>query len=391
MTNLPNFEPYGYQIIEQLNQNNQSGRITYKAIDLKLQKFVVIKQFNFVNKKWDGYKEIEREITVLQSLNHSGIPKYLTQFDSNDGLCLVQEYKQAQPLSKYNVSNLELKEIKSIATQLLEILVYLQERIPPIFHRDIKPENILIDEVMKIYLIDFGLARIGNDTIALSSMMGGTLGFMSPEQVYNQKLTKASDLYGLGVTLICLITETKSSEIGNLVNFSDNKIAFREQVKVSWLNFKFINWLEQMIQPNPNNRYQNAKQALTALDSFTNLFNTKLFNSNLSQFKLAIKTMPILVGLIVGIFVTKLEVTFLDDQINPILSGLVFGMGAGLFTYGFLQEPIEYLIESQWLKLATPFYKKGLNNRAVALYIFTIILIGVLIGLGLITGVSGKT
>lgn len=263
MTSLPDFSPYGYQIIEQLNQNLQGGRITYKAIALKDNNPVIIKQFRFATSSdWNSYKEIEREISILQDLNHDGIPKYLAKFDPNNGLCLVQEYKEAQPLSKLRTFSPE--EIKSIAVQLLKILVYLQqERIPSIFHRDIKPENVLVDNQNKVYLIDFGLARIGNKTMALSSLMGGTLGFMSPEQVQNQSLTKASDLYGLGATLICLITQTKSKDIGSLVDFSTNKITFKD--KVPEFSIKFIKWLEKVVEPNPLNRYEDAESALRAL------------------------------------------------------------------------------------------------------------------------------
>jgi len=275
MTTLPDFSAYGYQVTEQLNQNLQGGIITYKALEIANQKPVVIKQFRFATRSdWDSYKAIEREIEVLQGLNHPGIPRYLAQFDPSNGLCLVQEYKEAQPLSKLRVFSPE--EIKSIATQVLEILIYLQKRKPSIFHRDIKPENVLVDEIssvsslpdggeIKAYLIDFGLARIGNNTMALSSLIGGTLGFMPPEQVHNQKLTKASDLYGLGATLICLITQTKSADIGTLVDFSTNKITFKD--KVSKFSLGFIQWLEKMVEPNPANRYQNARLALEALKS----------------------------------------------------------------------------------------------------------------------------
>jgi len=275
MTTLPDFSAYGYQVTEQLNQNLQGGIITYKALEIANEKPVVIKQFRFATRSdWDSYKAIEREIEVLQGLNHPGIPRYLAQFDPSNGLCLVQEYKEAQPLSKLRVFSPE--EIKSIATQVLEILIYLQKRKPSIFHRDIKPENVLVDEIssvssladggeIKAYLIDFGLARIGNSTMALSSLIGGTLGFMPPEQVHNQKLTKASDLYGLGATLICLITQTKSADIGTLVDFSTNKITFKDQV--SKFSLGFIQWLEKMVEPNPANRYQNARLALEALKS----------------------------------------------------------------------------------------------------------------------------
>lgn len=175
----PDFSPYGYQVTKQLNQNVQGGRITYEALEISAQKTVVIKQFSFATaNNLESYKAIEREIEVLQGLNHAGIPRYLAQFDPGDGLCLVQESKAAKPLSKCR--SFSIQEIKSIAIQLLEILVYLQERIPPIFHKDIKPENVLVDDnppvsslqnrgELRAYLIDFGLARIGNSTMAASS------------------------------------------------------------------------------------------------------------------------------------------------------------------------------------------------------------------------------
>ena len=261
----PDFSANGYQVTEQLNQNLQGGRVTYKAIHIATQTPVIIKQFRFANSdNWNSYKAIEREIEVLQGLNHPGIPKYLNRFDPGDGLCLVQEDCDAQPLSTSRSFSPE--DIKIIAVQLLEILVYLQEeRIPPIFHQDIKPENILVDDNIKVYLIDFGLARISNNTMALSSIMGGTMGFIPPEQIRNLKPTEASDLYSLGASLICLVTHTKSIEIGNLVDFDSNRFTFKD--KVPKFSLRFIEWLEKMVEPNPANRYQNAKLALEALQT----------------------------------------------------------------------------------------------------------------------------
>ena len=159
--------------------------------------------------------------------------------------------------------NFTIEEIKNIAIQILEILVYLQGRKPPVFHRDIKPENILIDDNNQAYLVDFGLARIGDNTLAVSSLFGGTMEFMPPEQIHNQKLTKASDLYGLGATLICLLTNTKSANIGRLVDFATNKINFKNQV--NYQDSKFIDWLEKMVEPLPTNRYPDAITALQEL------------------------------------------------------------------------------------------------------------------------------
>lgn len=263
MNKLADFSSFGYKLIKQLNHNLQGGRITYQAIDIKTHQSVVIKQFRFATtNNWDSYKEIEREIEVLKELNHPGIPHYISQFDSEEGLCLVQEYKSAQPLSSF--TTLSLEEVTNIAKQILNILVYLQERLPPIFHRDIKPENVLMDKNKKIYLVDFGLAKIGHKTMAFSTMMGGTFGFMPPEQLHNQQLTEASDLYSVGMTLICLITNTKSGDVGSLMDLSSNKVIFNK--KIPNVGVYFVNWLERMVEPNPTLRYQNAKIALEALE-----------------------------------------------------------------------------------------------------------------------------
>jgi serine/threonine protein kinase len=66
-----------------------------------------------------------------------------------------------------------------------------------------------VDEQMNVYLVDFGFARIGSAEGAMSSVAAGTFGFMAPEQIYNRELSNATDLYALGATLICLLTQTK--------------------------------------------------------------------------------------------------------------------------------------------------------------------------------------
>ncbi len=261
MSDLPDFSAYGYQTIRQLGLNVAGGRVVYLAAESNTQRQVVIKQFQFTKGSgWSEFKAVEREIEVLQGLNHKGIPHYIGSFESNDGYCIVQEYKNAQTLSALN--SYTPAQIKQIAVSVLEILVYLQKRIPPIIHRDIKPENIVVDEQLNVYLIDFGFARLGGGTAAMSSVAAGTFGFMAPEQIYNKDLTEATDLYGLGATLISLLTGTKSTEMDTLID-EDNKIAF--QSLLPKLSFRFIDWLEKMVAPKLSDRYPDAATAFEAL------------------------------------------------------------------------------------------------------------------------------
>jgi len=274
MSKFPDFSPQGYQIVREIGQNRTSGRVTYLATKIKNQLPVVIKQFQFAQSglSWSDYDTYEQEIQLLRRLNHPSIPWYLDSLETPSGFCLVQEYIPAPSLAEPR--NFSREEIQQIAIAVLEVLVYLQQQNPPIIHRDLKPENILVNSHLlpdnspeiKVYLVDFGFARIGGGEVAVSSVVKGTLGFMPPEQLFNRQLTEASDLYGLGVTLICLLTQTKSTQIGNLV---DDAYRIKFKHLAPKLNPKFASWLEKMVAPNIKNRYPNALTALKALQSIS--------------------------------------------------------------------------------------------------------------------------
>jgi len=262
MDELPDFTQYGYLLKEELGANCSGGRITYLAQDLHTEQLVVIKQFQFArtSSSWSAYSTHQREIEVLKGLQHPGIPSYLDSFQLPDGFCMIQEYKHAKPLSVNRSFSGE--DVRAIAMQVLEILIYLQNRIPPIIHRDLKPDNILVDDGLTVYLVDFGFARVGDGEVGVSSVVKGTLGFMPPEQLFNRQLTESSDLYGLGMTLICLLTYTKPNDIGSLVDIS-YKIKFRHLVPK--LSLPWVKWLEKMSEPRVKDRYSNAREALKAI------------------------------------------------------------------------------------------------------------------------------
>lgn len=269
MGNFPDFTSKGYQVIRELGTSRQGGRSTYlarriDAADSTATQQAVIKYFQFDNAtaKWSGFRAIEQEVQVLQNLDHPGIPRYLDAWELSHGFALVQEYKPAQSLATSCIWSPE--QIKQIAIAVLEILQYLQEQVPPIIHRDIKPENILIDEEsLQAYLVDFGIAQIGMARSQLTDTTAGTFGFMAPEQLYNDELSTATDLYGLGTTLITLLTGTPSYAIGQLFDYNSNRWQFRHLL--SHLSRQWLDWLDKMVAPNPRHRFSSAAAALHAL------------------------------------------------------------------------------------------------------------------------------
>jgi serine/threonine protein kinase len=292
--NYLNFSTQGYEVVRELGRNQEGGRITYLARVIKTQKLVVIKEFSFDSTAtdWSDTKVYEREIEILQQLDHPCIPRYIDSFATSASFCLVQEYKNATSLRTRNFSP---TEVKQIALSILEILVYLQQQVDPIIHRDIKPENILVDEQLNAYLVDFGLASKQSAEVAFSTLSTGTPGFVSPEEQFGYPLTQASDLYSLGATLICLLTNTLAADIGKVIENGDRwqfpKLSNR-------LNPRFRSWLLTMVQPNPKDRYPNAAVALAALEPISVMGKATVIETLLAAIQLKKRTaMLILAGL----------------------------------------------------------------------------------------------
>ena len=278
MNNIPDFSAHGYEIIRPLGQNNLGGRTTWLArrtitvadlFQLRLtpnsSASVVLKQFEFATSgsTWSSYKAHEREIQALKRLNHPRIPKYLDSFETKSGFCLIQEYIDAPSLGTLLAERrvFNLREVAAIAASVLEVLIYLQSS--GIHHRDIKPENILIDRALNAFLIDFGFAQNSAMMASVQSSFYGTLGFMAPEQQRGET-TNASDLYSLGATLLCVLTNTSSAKVGSLINPKTQTFDLT-RAKISK---EFTVWLQGMVDPYPKNRYQNGRQALSALQAF---------------------------------------------------------------------------------------------------------------------------
>lgn len=262
MSNYPILNDYGYQIDTQLGHNREGGRITWKATDLKTQKIVVIKQFCFaqIDSNWSGYKAYEQELNILQKLDCWGIPKYFNSIETANGFCLIQEYITGKSLE--NSGQLTVGQIKQIGLKILAILVYLQQQNPPILHRDLKPDNILLDDQLNVYLIDFGFASLGSKEISGSSVFKGTPGFIAPEQIIQPTL--ASDLYSLGITLICLLANQKIGELRSYFA-ADDPYQIKVESVLPQLNRQAIAWLKKMTHVKTSKRFSNAQQAQAAL------------------------------------------------------------------------------------------------------------------------------
>ncbi|GAB4190854.1 MAG: hypothetical protein Fur006_33280 [Coleofasciculaceae cyanobacterium] len=273
-----------YQLNQQLGQN--AGRQTWLATDIQSSppSPVIVKLLAFnPQMQWDDLKLFEREAQVLKNLNHPKIPLYRDYFSVDDlegsGLRwfgLVQEYIPGESLKQLLDKGKRFTEtgVRSIAIQVLQILIDLHELSPPILHRDLKPSNLILGKDNKIYLVDFGAVQDKAKAEGATFTVVGTSGYAPPEQLWG-KAVPASDLYALGATLIHLLTGISPAELPQY----HMRIQFRERVNI---NPEFANWMEQLIQPAPERRFSTARQALSALQDTQSprLNNESVFKAN---------------------------------------------------------------------------------------------------------------
>lgn len=255
-----------YEIKQQLGK--RAGRRTLLACDLETQDLVVIKLLSFYSDfDWDDLKLFQREAETLKALDHPFIPRYLDYFEIDSpnlkGFALVQTYIEAPSLEEHLKAGRTFSEIelKQLAKSLLEILIYLHGRQPPVIHRDLKPSNILLanrsgNNIGQVYLVDFGSVQTLAAREGATITVVGTYGYM-PQEQFGGRTVPASDLYSLGATLIALVTGTHPADLPQ----KDFKIEF----ETANLSPSFANWLKWMTEPTLERRLDSAQKALQAL------------------------------------------------------------------------------------------------------------------------------
>ena len=196
-----------YRIIEQLGKGGQA--FAYKAEDLRLNRFVVIKALLPELAATEvARRRFQREARLASALDH---PNIATIYDvgETDGTCyIVMQFVEGRTLREIIAGKpLEIPVALSIGIQIGDALGVAHAR--GIIHRDIKPTNIIVTESGQVKVLDFGLAKMLSDDDAFATEQTmtelgvpyGTMGYGSPEQATGDKVDHRTDVFSLGVLL----------------------------------------------------------------------------------------------------------------------------------------------------------------------------------------------
>ena len=151
-----------------------------------------------------------KEASTMSNLKHPNIVTLYDYIEDMGNLYLVMEYIDGVPLDKY-VKNygkpLPEDKIIHFFSQILDAFEYAHSK--KVIHRDIKPANIIISNDDTVKILDFGIAKLLDETSEKLTQTGskvGTVTFMSPEQVKALPVDNRSDIYSLGVAMYQIAT-----------------------------------------------------------------------------------------------------------------------------------------------------------------------------------------
>jgi serine/threonine protein kinase len=252
----------------------------YLAQDTHLNRKVALKVLpsDLINDR-QRLLRFEREAQAASALNH---PNILTIHEigvEGNTHFIATEFIEGETLRhKLQTMRLEIKETLTIATQIAAALDEAHRH--GIVHRDIKPENLILREDGLVKVLDFGLAKLTEQSeVALAATEDptrelmrttpgaviGTVAYMSPEQARGREVDARTDIFSLGAVLYEMLTgrlpfagETPSDMIAAILKVEPAPLNAHTPLELQRI-------VRKSLQKNADERYQTAKDLLIDL------------------------------------------------------------------------------------------------------------------------------
>lgn len=201
-----------YEIVAEIGQGGM-GEV-YRAVraDDQFHKQVAIKLIRRGHDTAYFVARFKAERQILATLDHANIARLLDGGVTDEGLpYFVMELIEGKPIDEYCAEHrLSVRERLELFRTACAAVHFAHQRL--VIHRDLKPGNILVTPGGEVKLLDFGIAKLIDDgpvsaapARTATEFRALTPEYASPEQIRQEPVTTASDVYSLGVMLFELL------------------------------------------------------------------------------------------------------------------------------------------------------------------------------------------
>ncbi|MCX6910614.1 MAG: serine/threonine-protein kinase [Verrucomicrobia bacterium] len=200
----------GYEILTKLGEGGMGA--VYKAREPMLNRLVAIKVMS--RRYGDDATFVARfirEAAAAANLSHRNMVRVFTAGESNQIRYIAMEFVEGRTLSQHiqKHERLDAREAVAVTIYVAQALQHAWNK-ARLIHRDIKPENIFLSYGGEVKVGDLGLAKSLDETDAVLTTTGVTMGsphYISPEQARAMKdMDFRADIYSLGCTLFHMLT-----------------------------------------------------------------------------------------------------------------------------------------------------------------------------------------
>lgn len=272
-----------YKITSPLGQGGMGD--VYLAEDTRLNRNVALKflSMEFVADNW-AKRQLLKEAQSVAMLDHPNICQVYGIEDHEERSFIVMQYVKGTTLAELiGQRPLTVEEVLALAKQIVGALS--EAHAHGIIHRDIKPKNIMVTANHQVRVLDFGLAktvqrmktRDSDDSLSNASQDGlrlGTVPYMSPEQLREERLDYRSDVFSVGIVLYEMLCGKNPFARDNYADtitaiLSNELTPFEESDHYKTVGLRRI--IRKCLAKNSEDRYQSATDLLIDLESVGNV------------------------------------------------------------------------------------------------------------------------
>jgi serine/threonine protein kinase len=197
-----------YKILAKLGAGGMGG--VYLAEDVSRRRKVALKVLPPELDDRRSLRRFEREARVLAALEHPNIVRIYSVEEHRGLRFITMELLSGRTLAEViPADGFDLRSFHELAAAIVAALAATHEK--GVIHRDLKPANVMAMDDGRAKVLDFGLARLKDDTDSTERLTDrgallGSMPYMSPEQVRGEDIALASDIFSLGILLCQMLT-----------------------------------------------------------------------------------------------------------------------------------------------------------------------------------------